>query len=89
MPGAVLTNFGRNLDPEVVAGFVAMTGVEVDIVAGQHLPDHVLAAGRDALADLFVTPEDIADAVMFAVTMPSRVHVAQVVVRPNRDLELG
>jgi NADP-dependent 3-hydroxy acid dehydrogenase YdfG len=89
LPGAVLTNFGRHLDPEVVQGFVAMTGVDATIVPGEHMPDDVIAAGQQALADIFVTPEDIADAVMYAVTKPARVHVSEIVVRPNRDLDLG
>jgi NADP-dependent 3-hydroxy acid dehydrogenase YdfG len=88
LPGAVLTNFGRHLDPAVVQGFAAMAGSEVEVVPGAHLPDEVLDAGREQLTDMFLTPDDIAEAVLFAVTQPARVHVAEVVVRPNRDLDL-
>ena len=49
----------------------------------------MLEAGREPLKEQFVTPEDIADAVLYAVTPPADVHVAEIVVRPNRDLNLS
>src|SRR6185503_3745790 len=41
MPGAVVTNFARNFDPAVVAGFVAMAGLTVDVPTSGRLPDAV------------------------------------------------
>jgi NADP-dependent 3-hydroxy acid dehydrogenase YdfG len=88
MPGATITNLGRNLPPEVLEGFVAMSGEDVQVVPGERLPDDVLEAGHEPLQDLFVRPDDIADAVLYAITQPARVHVAEIVVRPNKNIDL-
>jgi len=88
MPGAIATNFARNMDPAVIEGMIAMTGIEGDFVPGEKLPDEVLAGAQAALSELLAKPEDVADAVLFAVTRPARVHISEVVVRPNKDLNL-
>lgn len=88
MPGAVATNFARHFDPAVIQGLAGAGGAEVELVPGEHLPDEVLASAAETLADHLCTPEDIAEAVLWAVSRPGRVQVSQVVVRPRRDLNL-
>ena len=88
MPGAIATNFARNFDPAVLEGMVAMTGLEAKPVKGERLSDEVLEAAQSALSEHLATPEDVADAVLYAVTRPARVHVSEIVVRPNKDLNL-
>ncbi len=85
MPGLVATNIGRNADPELLAGIVAMSGIEVEIVPGERLPDDVLEAAQAVLADIMIAPDDVADAVLYAVTQPAHVHIPEIVIRPNKD----
>jgi NADP-dependent 3-hydroxy acid dehydrogenase YdfG len=88
MPGAIATNFARNFDPEFLEGFVKMTGVDVEVKKGEKLPDELLDKLQPMLAQLLGDPQDIADAVLYAVTQPARVNVEQIVVRPPKQLNL-
>jgi len=88
MPGAIATNFARNFDPEFVQGFVKMTGVDVKVKQGEKIPDEVLEKLQPKVEQLLGDPQDVADAVLYAVTQPNRVNVEQIVVRPPKQLNL-
>jgi NADP-dependent 3-hydroxy acid dehydrogenase YdfG len=88
MPGAIATNFARNFDTEVLTGLVGMSGFDIEVGDGKRIPDEVLEAAQTALSEILATPEDVADAVLYAVSQPARVHIAEIVVRPNKDLDL-
>ncbi len=88
MPGAIATNFARNFDPEVIQGMLAMTGIEADVRKGEKLPDELFEKLSEAMQQLLGTPEHVADAVYYAVTQPIHVNVAQIVVRPPKQLQL-
>ena len=89
MPGLVATNIGRNVDPAIIAGMVAMSGIEAEFIPGERLPDTVLQGAQVALHDFMIRPEDIANAVVFAVCQPLDVQVTDIVVRPNKQINLG
>jgi NADP-dependent 3-hydroxy acid dehydrogenase YdfG len=89
MPGAIATSFARNFDPAVLELMVSSMGGEADPVQftqGSRLPDDVLERAQQAMSEHLCTPEDVAEAVLWAITRPAGVHVAEVVVRPNKDL---
>lgn len=88
MPGAVATNFARNFDPEVIKGIGALVGTELDWTRGDRLPDEVLEQAQTALHQVLAAPEDVADAVLYAVSAPLHLNVAEVVVRPAKSLQL-
>jgi NADP-dependent 3-hydroxy acid dehydrogenase YdfG len=87
MPGLVATNLGRD-NPEILAGIVAMSGIEHDIVKGERLPDAVLESGQAVLSEFVIKPDDIADAVMYLLGVPGTVDVTDIVVRPNKAFDL-
>ncbi len=88
MPGAIATNFARNFDPEFLAGIGKMAGIEMELTRGEKLPDEVLEKVQPLLQQMLGAPEDVADAVLYAVTVPSRVNIAELVVRPPRQMNL-
>jgi NADP-dependent 3-hydroxy acid dehydrogenase YdfG len=86
MPGAIATSFARNFDPAVINALASAAGAEpVHVTPGEQLPDEVLAAAQSSLPDHLCTPEDVADAVVYAVTRRPGTHIGEIVVRPNKD----
>jgi NADP-dependent 3-hydroxy acid dehydrogenase YdfG len=88
MPGAIATNFARNFDPAFVQGFVQASGIQVEVKRGERLPDAVMEKLQPAMRQVLGRPEDIAEVVLFAVTQPITVNVAEIVVRPPKQLNL-
>jgi NADP-dependent 3-hydroxy acid dehydrogenase YdfG len=88
MPGAIATNFARNFDPAFLAGFVQASGVQVEVKRGERLPDEVFEKLQPAMHRVLSSPEDVATAVLFAVTQPIEVNIADIVVRPPKQLQL-
>jgi len=90
MPGAIATSFARNFDPAVLELMVSSMGGDTPATfsQGQRLPDEVLLAAQRSMAEHLCTPEDVAEAVLWAITRPAGVHLAEVVVRPKKDLSL-
>jgi NADP-dependent 3-hydroxy acid dehydrogenase YdfG len=88
MPGAIATNFARNFDPEFLKGIVKATGVEVEIRQGERLPDEVFEKLQPLMKQLLGNPEDVARAVLYAVTQPTHVNVLDIEVRPPKQMAL-
>jgi len=88
MPGAIATNFARNFDPEFLKGFAKMTGSDIEVRQGERLPDEVLAKLQPMMKQLLGDPEDVARAVLYAVTQPIEVNILDIEVRPPKQLNL-
>lgn len=88
MPGAIATNFARNFDPALVSGLAQASGVQVEVKRGEHLPEGVLEQMQPKMKQLLGSPEDVADAVFYAVTLPIHVNIADIVVRPPKSLNI-
>jgi NADP-dependent 3-hydroxy acid dehydrogenase YdfG len=89
MPGAVATNFARNFPPQVVKGIVQGFGIDLDLKPGQTLPPEVIDRIAQAGKLMLASADDVARAVMFAVTQPIELNIFEMVVRPQRQLALG
>ena len=91
MPGAVATSFARNYDPAIIGAMAQSAGMDSGIVGlapGERLPDELLAKAQEAMSELLCTPEQIAEAVLWAATRERGAHVTELVVRPKRDLHV-
>jgi NADP-dependent 3-hydroxy acid dehydrogenase YdfG len=86
MPGAIATNFARNFDPAVLGAIIGATGAKVEITPGERLPDEVIDGLQATMRQVLCKPSEVADAVFYAVTQPIEVNVAEIVVRPAKQL---
>lgn len=89
MPGAIATNFARNFDPAFLEGFAKMTGVQTEIRKGERLPDEVIEKLQPLLPQVLGNADDVARAVLFAVTQPTHVNILDIEVRPAKQLNVG
>ena len=86
MPGAVLTNFGRNYPPQVVEGLMKSLGESAAPDMNGKFSEEVIERVQAKAAQMFAHADDVARAVVFAVTQPIALNIFELVVRPQRSL---
>ena len=89
MPGATSTNFARNFPREFVNKIISMSGMDIDAKEGEHLPPEVLDHLQQNAKQMLANAHDVAKAVLYAVTQPIEVNVAEIVVRPPRAMNVA
>ena len=89
MPGATSTNFARNFPREFVNKIISMLGMDIDAKEGEHLPPEVLDQLQQNAKQMLANAHDVAKAVLYAVTQPIEVNVAEIVVRPPRAMNVA
>jgi len=87
-PGAIGTNFARNFDPAFVANFARAAGMDLQPKRGERLPDEVMDKLQPMMKQVLASADDVARAVLYAVTQPITVNVSEIVVRPPKQLAL-
>lgn len=88
MPGVFMSNFVRNVDPDVINGMAQMLSVELDFTAGDRIPDAVQERIRTALDRQIGDPQVLADAVVWIASQPANIGIDEIVIRPQKNLEM-
>jgi NADP-dependent 3-hydroxy acid dehydrogenase YdfG len=92
LPSVTLTNFARNWSQEVLdtaARFVGLDPEKEGVRRGQYLPQEGVDRTLREHPGLLLSPDDLANAVLYAVTQPPHVHIDEVLVRPSIGVNLG
>ena len=92
MPGGTLTNFGRTMPQEVLNNAARALGIDPEaegVRHGEYLPAEGVERILRERPGVFLAAQDIANAVLYAVTQPPSVQVDEVLVRPSIGLSLG
>jgi NADP-dependent 3-hydroxy acid dehydrogenase YdfG len=91
MPGAVATSLVRAMPQEQLFAIARMFGVDPEQAGfkpGEQLPQEILDRVMAVAKSVVLRPEDIAEAVLYAVTQPETVHINEIMVRPSQPLQM-
>jgi NADP-dependent 3-hydroxy acid dehydrogenase YdfG len=91
MPGAVATSLVRTMPEEQLSGIARMFGVDPEQAGfkpGEQLPQEILDRVMIAAKSFVLRPDDIAEAVLYAVAQPETVHINEIMVRPSQPLQM-
>jgi NADP-dependent 3-hydroxy acid dehydrogenase YdfG len=85
IPGLTATNLGRH-QPDLVRGLAALLGEEIEPQSGGLLPQEMLDRAADAGGPVMAGADDVARAVLFAITQPIELSISEITVQPARRL---
>lgn len=91
MPGAVATSLVRSMPQEQLFAVARMLGVDPEgagVKPGEQLPQDLLDRVATMAKAFVLRPEDVAEAVLFAVCLPETVHVNEIMIRPSQPLQM-
>jgi NADP-dependent 3-hydroxy acid dehydrogenase YdfG len=87
IPGPTATNLGRHNQPDRLRRRAAAVGAEIVPPAGGLFPPEELDRLAAAAGPVLAHPDDVARAVLFAITQPIEVSIAEIAVQPARRLD--
>jgi hypothetical protein len=87
IPGPTATNLGRHNQPDRLRRLAASGGEEIGPAAGGLFPPAALDRAAAAAAQVLAHPDDVARAVLFAITQPVNVSISEITVQPARRLD--
>ncbi|MCX4090995.1 SDR family oxidoreductase [Nocardia sp. alder85J] len=82
VPGATATNLARH-HPEVVLGLATAVGQDIEPTDGL-FTDRALEQVANAAGPALAHPDDVARAVLFAITQPIQLNISEITVQPAR-----
>lgn len=91
MPGPVATNLVRSMPREQLFAVARMLGQDPEAMEwkeGDHLPRQLLDNVATMAKNFVMSPEDVANAVLFALSAPENVQVSEVMLRPLQPLQM-
>ncbi len=88
LPGAIATNFARNFEKDFIQTIGKIAGMDIELERGDRMPPEALDALAGNMKHMLGHPKDVAKAVLYAVTQPIEVNVAEIVVRPPHALKV-
>jgi len=87
IPGPTATNLGRHNQPDRLRRLAASGGEEIGPASGGLFPPAALDRAAAAAAQVLAHPDDVARAVLFAITQPVNVSISEITVQPARRLD--
>jgi NADP-dependent 3-hydroxy acid dehydrogenase YdfG len=83
IPGATATNLARH-QPELLRGLAASFGEEIGQLSGGLFPQQALDRAAAAAGPALASADDVARAVLFAITQPIELSISEIAVQPAR-----
>lgn len=91
MPGAVATNLIRSMPVETIQNIAKMMQIDLEGSGwkpGQHFPPELADRALAAMRNMVMSPQDISDAVVFALSAPPSVQISEIMIRPLQRLNV-
>jgi NADP-dependent 3-hydroxy acid dehydrogenase YdfG len=86
IPGPTATNLARHNQPDLLRGLAASRGEEIGPPSGGLFPPEALDRAAAAAGQVLAGADDVARAVLFAITQPIELSISEITVQPARRL---
>lgn len=89
IPGGTATSFARNFPPQVIDMIRAVLPQGVEVREGEPFPEEAVEALRRNAPQIMASVDEVAEAVLYAVSQPIELNVFEIEVRPQKHVVLG